>query len=175
MSTLNVNNINEAGGVDAVITSGVLDSGSLPAGSILQVVRATDSTNQSTTSTSFVDAGISVAITPTSTSSKILLLYSALPYPYSGASAGNSIMHTQITDSSDVAISGAEDTRVGASFGAENDYTIWLSSTISAYDSPASVAEQTYKVRFRADVSTGSARYRNADTTAQLFAIEVAG
>jgi hypothetical protein len=35
------------------------------AGKILQVVRATDSTNRSTTSTSFVDATLSVTISPT--------------------------------------------------------------------------------------------------------------
>ena len=43
---------------------------------ILQVVRATDSTARSTTSTSFVDANISVTITPTSSSSDVLLIWS---------------------------------------------------------------------------------------------------
>lgn len=59
MSTLNVNNINEAGGVDAVITSGILDSGSLPAGSIVAVkdVLKTDTFSAS------VSAGASVAVT----------------------------------------------------------------------------------------------------------------
>ncbi|HEY7821527.1 MAG TPA: hypothetical protein VIG24_01775, partial [Acidimicrobiia bacterium] len=36
----------------------------LTSGKILQVVRATDGTNRTTTSTSFVDASISVTITP---------------------------------------------------------------------------------------------------------------
>ena len=78
MSTLNVNNINEAGGVDAVITAGVLDSGSLPAGSILQVVSTTktdtysESIAGSAISTNIV-TGLTAAITPSNASSKILI------------------------------------------------------------------------------------------------------
>jgi hypothetical protein len=44
------------------------------AGSVLQVVEAVNNTNFSSTSTSFVDAGMDVTITPSSTSSKILIL-----------------------------------------------------------------------------------------------------
>ena len=74
MSTLNVNNINEAGGVEAVITGGVLDSGSLPAGSILQVVSTTKTDTFSTTSgTPVTITGATVTITPSSTSSKVFI------------------------------------------------------------------------------------------------------
>ena len=42
-------------------------------GSILQVVEAVSNTNYSSTSTSFADAGMDITITPSATSSKILL------------------------------------------------------------------------------------------------------
>ena len=46
----------------------------LPAGSVLQVVQTVKTDTFATTSTSFVDiTGVSVAITPSSTSSKILI------------------------------------------------------------------------------------------------------
>ena len=72
MSTLAVNNITEVGG-EAVVTSGVLDSGSLPAGSVLQVVSTTKTDAFSTTAidtwTDVTD--LEATITPRSTSSKI--------------------------------------------------------------------------------------------------------
>ncbi len=43
------------------------------AGTVLQVVNATYSTQLSTTSTSYVDTGLSASITPTSATSKILI------------------------------------------------------------------------------------------------------
>jgi hypothetical protein len=59
MSTLNVSNINESGGVEAIVTAGVLDSGSLPAGSIIAVKDALFTGTQS----SSVSAGGNVAVT----------------------------------------------------------------------------------------------------------------
>ena len=46
----------------------------LPTGSVLQVVSATYSTAVSITSTSYTDTGLQASITPTSSSSKILIL-----------------------------------------------------------------------------------------------------
>jgi hypothetical protein len=54
--------------------TGSIASTSMPTGSILQVVNATSTTSVSTTSSSFADTGFSASITPSSTSSKILLL-----------------------------------------------------------------------------------------------------
>jgi len=45
-------------------------------GDVLQVITATTTTQVSTTSTSYVDSGLSAAITPSATSSKILVLVS---------------------------------------------------------------------------------------------------
>jgi len=50
-----------------------LTSAGLPAGAVLQVVNATSTTSVSTTSSSYADTGFSASITPSSTSSKILL------------------------------------------------------------------------------------------------------
>ena len=46
----------------------------LPAGSILQVVQGTDATSTNTTSTSYADTGLSASITPSSATSKVLVL-----------------------------------------------------------------------------------------------------
>jgi len=49
--------------------------GSLPAGSVLQVVQGIASVQDSTTSESFVATSLSASITPSSTSNKILITY----------------------------------------------------------------------------------------------------
>ena len=55
---------------------GDITSSDLPSGTIVQTVIDTLTSNVSTSSTSFVDTGLSVSITPTSTSNEILCIVS---------------------------------------------------------------------------------------------------
>ena len=50
-----------------------IPKGTLPTGSVLQVVNATGTTGASNTTTTFVDTGLTGTITPTSATSKILI------------------------------------------------------------------------------------------------------
>ena len=76
MSLLKVNSLQDLG-ADAVVTDGVIVSSALPTGSILQVVSTTKTDTFTSTSTSMVDiTGLSATITPSSTSSKILVMAS---------------------------------------------------------------------------------------------------
>ena len=52
----------------------ILPHEKMPAGSVLQVVNAVTSTASATSSTSYVSTGLAATITPTSTSSKILII-----------------------------------------------------------------------------------------------------
>jgi hypothetical protein len=67
--------ITSAGVVD--ISNRNLSKGSMPAGSIIQVVNYQLNSGTSTTSSSDVDTGLNVSITPTSSTSKILIIVSA--------------------------------------------------------------------------------------------------
>ena len=136
----------------------------LTSGKILQVVRATDSTQRSTTSTSFVDvAGMSVSITPQKSSSAILVIAN-----YRILSAANNLALQTITDSSNNSISGAEDStfRTGATTG--NNETVLTSI---GYATPATTSTVTYKLRFRA--TGGTTIIYNDENTGQMYAIEV--
>ncbi len=55
--------------------SNQLTDANMSAGSLLQVVNASTTTEVSTTSDTFIDTGLTASITPSSTSSKILVLY----------------------------------------------------------------------------------------------------
>ena len=135
----------------------------LPA-AILQVVRATDTTARTTSSTSFVDASISVTITPQKATSAILLIWSLAFNHLTTAD----FARFQITDNSNNAISGAEDVFSGS--GTTAQFLNGLA--LIGYNTPATTSATTYKGRFAVQTS-GSTRLDNNKSTGQLYAIEV--
>jgi hypothetical protein len=137
-----------------------------PAGNIIQVIRATDTTNRITTSTSYVDASLSATITPKKSTSAIILIYTAVFLK----NAANDYVLAQITDSSNNSISGAEDVTLGSST-AQNFHS---AQTIIGYATPGTTSATTYKVRFKSFFGN-QAQLLNAQATGQLYAIEVAG
>lgn len=135
----------------------------LAGGKILQIVRATDALSQSTTSLSFVDAGISVTITPQLNTSAVLLVWS-----FSGQhTATADYAQFAITDSSNNFISGAE----GGYLGSPNSQP-YAQLVIVGYATPATTSATTYKGRFRSFAS-GTTGISNGTQTGQIFAIEV--
>ena len=137
----------------------------LTSGKILQVVRATDSTNRTTTSGTFVDASLSVTISPQKSDSAVLLLWSfqGLILTASGAVAAY-----QITDNSNNALTGSEGTELG---GGTNLKT---QMTLMGYSTPATTSATTYKARFRLASGSGTTYAENQKSTGQLYALEIA-
>jgi hypothetical protein len=142
------------------------------AGKILQIVRATDSTNRTTTSSSFVDVtGMTVGITPQKSNSAVLLL-AVGRLEVIGAAGASAAGNIQITDSSNNAISGAEGaTFVGVNLPTGN--SLWLPLFLMAYATPATTSPVTYKMRFRSTAGVSTVTLSNASITGQMFAIEV--
>jgi hypothetical protein len=129
----------------------------LTSGKILQVVRATDSTIRTTTSTSFVDASISVTITPQKSDSAILLVWNFR------VSTTSNLARCTITDSSDNSISGAEQW-----IGVVADQMAQL----IGYATPAVATAVTYKGRFNGNTAA-TIQLQNNVLTGQLFAMEI--
>ena len=113
----------------------------LPTGSVLQVVNATYASETSTTSSSYADTGLTVSITPTSSSSKILVLISQRFFanPACGNDGGGNV---KVFRGATTLITA---TRVGLSdsTGAMDNYF-----TTSYLDSPATTSSITYKTQF---------------------------
>ena len=137
----------------------------LTSGKILQIVRATDTTQRTTTSTSYVDANMSVTITPQKSDSAIIVLLLAYARNTSTSSQN---MNIQITDASNNAISGAEEMNVTGAGG-----TTVTPATVIAYATPATTSAVTYKTRFLSG-SGQTVEFRNDLNTGQMYAIEVA-
>ena len=139
-------------------------------GKVLQVVRATDVTQRSTTSTSFVDVtGMSVSITPQKSDSNLLII--AVGQALSSNGAGDNRVIIQITDSANTTLSGAEIMGFGRSTSPSGLFSMNMNTW--GWVAAASTAVRTYKLRFRVPAS-GIGYISNSDTTGQLFAIEVA-
>ena len=147
--------------MDAKLATATAASTYLPiaGGKILQIVRATDTTNRTTTSTSATDLGLSVVITPQKSDSAILLIGSVRVR----VDDPSRIATLRITDSSNSIIYGSENIAMSGLTRAQQ--------TLLAYSTPATTSAITYKLRWYIYAATFYAD--NASSTAQLYAIEV--
>lgn len=116
------------------------------AGAVLQIVQVAKTDSFSTTSASYVDVtGLSVSITPSSTSSKILVLGMI----GLGGPSGGVVHGKMLVNGSDLLVGDASGSRVQANFS-KNDTSIESDAPSCAFTylhSPASVSAQTYKVQ----------------------------
>jgi hypothetical protein len=109
---------------------------------VIQVVNATNSTYFATTSSSPVSTGISASITPSSSSSKILVIVAA-PFAGSGQTSFNPGIYLYRGGSSIATTAGARD--VGNGFTAGFNYL----------DSPATTSSTTYSLYIAVTAGTG--------------------
>ena len=133
-------------------------------GKVLQVVTATSTGGSDTTSTSYVATALTAAITPSSTSNKVLVL--ACGNAASSSTAGKGIYSilrdtTEVTSGSFLAILDLEN----------NENTI----AINYLDSPSSTSEITYKVAHKSNNSSRTSRWNKSNGTTVMVLVEVAG
>jgi hypothetical protein len=164
VSTLKVNNLQDLG-ADAVVTNGVIDSSALPAGSILQVVSTTTDTATATTSASYVDTACAATITPTSATSKIMVIATGV---------------LDNTGGSDLFIRLFRGTVSGTALGPTDGGQLYAGSSIyiltpfatSFLDSPSTTSATTYTLGLRR--SGGGATIQTTDNQTMIL-MEVAG
>jgi hypothetical protein len=169
MSTLRVNNIDNLG-LDDVITNGVVEKRALPSGSVLQVVSTTKVDTFSTASTSLTTVtGLSASITPSSTSSKILVA-TMVPMGYQNSAAGAMAYATVFAGGSNVVVPDSPGSRTTAPFAVNysnlnnaNSRGLWTFN-FSYLDSPSTTSSITYDVRVRCSAGTLYVNRSDADT-----------
>jgi len=121
-----------------------------PAGSLIQVVSASTSTAVSNSTTTYVDTGLSASITPTSATSKVLVIVTQHCYKSSGNinSAVNIKLFRGSTDFG----------RVVYAQGFTGTAIEFYSMAAFQYlDSPATTSAVTYKTQFANNVAAASA------------------
>ena len=123
----------------------------LPTGSVLQVVQTVKTDTATTTSLSFGDiTGLSVSITPTSATSKILVLLTLGGV----ANTLNAVQINLVRNSTNIAQPDS-----GTNKATMNPFpgggTLSFNTSINWLDSPATTSATTYKVQWKVDGSTG--------------------
>jgi hypothetical protein len=151
--------------------AGGVPSWAAPAGGgkVLQVVNATYGTVATTASSTYQDTGLSLSITPSSASSKVLVLINQNGCQKSGAAAlirmslrllrGATVIHTP-----------------GELFLFTNTAIDSYGTTISAsyLDSPATTSSTTYKTQFRSDGAYGDVHVQaNSQHTSSITLLEI--
>ena len=137
----------------------IVPSGGLPAGSnggIIQVVSTYSTTHISTTSTSFVDSGISATITPSSASNKILI-QSTLSV---GSSITQSVYFKLYNGSSEITAATNANSSNGTAFTTGIDHGSGAQFDIEQVGhnflySPSTTSATTIKIYWRVDGGTG--------------------
>ena len=141
-------------------------------GKVLQVVTATDGTQRSTTSTSYVTASntLSVTITPSSVSSKIFITMSTGGLRSSGATG--SAHYTIFRGATNLGDSNYGMSLYYASESA-NDWGFPLAMSIT--DSPSTTSATTYQVYMKTTNATNTIRLQQTNTFGTITAFEIAG
>jgi len=150
-------------GSNSLAQSRILTAVQQPAGAVLQVVYATYSTPVSATSTTWVDTGLSASITPSSSSSKILIIVSQ-----NGCQkTGDVELYLQL-------LRGASSILYFATgFGSTNSTAKNNFGTAGCtyLDSPATTSSTTYKTQLGSFGATSTVQGNSAISTITLMEI----
>jgi hypothetical protein len=129
------------------ITTGTLPKAQLPAGTVLQVVSATKTDVFSTANASWTDVtGLSVSITPTSATNKILFLATVHT---SNTTAGTRFAIRAVRDSTAICIGTDVGSRTPSSSANESRNATGMMTPLGVnfLDSPATTSSTTYKIQ----------------------------
>ena len=166
----------------ADLASGAITAGALPNGSILQVVQGTTSTEVAVSTTTYTDTGLSASITPTSSTSKILVLVNqqialsrSTSYQYAGLRLyrNSDLIYDPLADSN-----GPFEYAISAN--AVSSVSFNTRATISLLDEPGSTDPLTYKTQGRPYSSNNSGSIvfnkngTDGNATSYIILLEVA-
>ena len=135
----------------------------LPAGSVLQVVNATTTTQTVSTSASYADTALTASITPISSANKILIISSFVLYP---ANAGGAAAVVGLNRGATLIFDQAGYNNVGSS---------QITSAFNYLDSPSTTSSTTYTCRLKSSIATnlvafGLTGYNNVITLMEIQA-----
>jgi hypothetical protein len=144
-------------------------------GKVLQVVQATYATATSTNSTSFTDTGLSGTITPSSSSSKIMVLVTQPFNLQTLTSSTNVGMGFQIVRGSTAIVTQPVNSAAYYDYGSPSYIVNRATIALNYLDSPATTSATTYKTQGRIN-DTASSRtlaYQPESSNAVMLLLEI--
>ena len=139
-----------------------VDFSHLKSGGAISASMATINGQQTTTSTSYVSigSGLSITVTPASTSSKFLLLYSSAVY-------GNYIHISFFRGSTNLA---TDNTSASSIIGYQSGDQ-WENMAISFLDAPNTTSSTTYEAKFRTNNGSNTAYINDNNSNLATFTL----
>ena len=141
-----------------------IPSAALPTGSVLQVVNVTYSTPASNATTTYADTGLTATITPTSATSKILVLVNQSGLNNDTINSGVSVQLLRTSTSLVVFASFFGFGVSGCVSGASACYL----------DSPATTSATTYKTQFKRGGGSNTSFVQDNSSTSTITLLEIA-
>tara|TARA_Y100000114_G_scaffold103211_1_gene96308 strand:+ start:27 stop:551 length:525 start_codon:yes stop_codon:yes gene_type:complete len=138
-------------------------------GKVLQVVTGETTTNTQITSTSYTDTTLTANITPSATSSKILVLVSQNVQMERSTYETNTFLQL-LRDSTTISIK-----TVGLSTGAGNSQGCRHTFAISHLDEPSTTSAITYKTQGKTNDSNTTSRFQEGGSRSEIVLIEIEG
>lgn len=128
------------------------------AGAVLQVVNSVYSSSMTTTSTTFVDSGITATITPSSATSNILVIVNV------NGGTTSAVAYRLVRNSTALSVSTIG--TINGTFGAyPANGNLVSAAGFNFVDSPATTSATTYKIQLAVDTGTASINRRTVDLT----------
>ncbi len=150
------------------LPSAITSASGLTTGKVLQVLSASTTTKRSTSSTSFVDVtGLSINITPSSSSNKILCMASIKGIA-SDNSNDDAVSFRLVRDSTQI------DIATNLTLYSSN-YQLNFALPLMTLDSPSSSSQLTYKVQFASRLSNSSSMNNTSpNDESEIVVMEIA-
>ena len=150
-----------------------LSAADMPTGSVLQVVNATSNTSANITNSSYQTTGLTATITPSSTSSKILVSFSAAMYNNVNNSHAIASVFRGTTSGTNL---GNDNGGFSSSYAANTTSKNVVTGTV--LDTPATTSATTYTVAMKTDGATSGSvsTYINVNSEVSTITLmEIAG
>jgi len=176
-ATANTNTRLAIGSTGNVLTvAGGVPTWAAPAGGgkVLQVVQATYSTSTTIASTTYTDTGLSASITPSSASSKILVLVNQAAYAQRGASNTAAVGMRILRNSTDV-FTLLSPQAIFLAVGGSSEVYIGGVTAMTYLDSPATTSSITYKTQGKTETTAQSGAFiaQNSGLTSVITLMEI--
>lgn len=137
-------------------------------GKVLQVVMGSTSTTSTSSSTTFADTGLTATITPSASTSKVLVLINQNGIEKSAGAAGNGLVLDFFRGATNLG-------EIGAGSLYNNTAQLFTSMNLSiAYlDSPATTSATTYKTQFKNRVASSQVAVQGGNELSTIILLEI--
>jgi len=142
-------------------------SAGLPSGTVLQVVESKYTSDSSTTSNSYQDANKEATITPSSASSKILVMMSGSVRKSSGHVESAVSIRVRRGDTTITSMN-------GLAYSQANQYN-QESISLRYLDTPATTSAVTYKIQLKSNINGQTVQLSHDGSLTQITLMEIAG